>query len=227
AVYTEDKIQLTEKSLRGMAASGLIIIGTARPFLTEWSANLGLNLMQIGDMDEVAILNSIPTAEGAVQIAMEEMDSTIHGCNAVVLGCGRVGTTLARLLKNLGAYVTVVSRERAELARAYEIGCQRVELQNIAEVVIGADVIFNTIPAVVLGTEILRRLSYDTLIIDLASAPGGTDFETANDCGIKAILAPGLPGKVAPQMAGKILADVVPRLLIESMTKAGQKLLLA
>lgn len=227
AVYTEEKIQLTEKSLRGMVDAGLIIIGTARPFLMELTEKLGLNLIQIGDMDEVAILNSIPTAEGAVQIAMEELDTTIHGSRAVVIGCGRVGTSLARMLKSLGAYVTVVSRDPAELARAYELGCQRMELQNIAESLIGADVIFNTVPAVVLNSDILRRLSYDTLIIDLATAPGGTDFEAANDFGIKAILAPGLPGKVAPRMAGKILADVIPRLLIESMTKAGHKLLLA
>jgi dipicolinate synthase subunit A len=63
------------------------------------------------------------------------------------------------------------------------------------------------------------------LIVDLATQPGGTDFEAANTYGLKAILAPGLPGKVAPTFAGKILADVVPKLLIKEFAKLDKDLL--
>lgn len=225
AVYTEEKLQLTEKDLRLMTRPGMIIIGTARSFLREWAEQQGLGLLEIAEMDEVAILNSIPTAEGALQIAMEEMDTTIHGCRALVLGLGRVGTTLGRMLKALGAEVIVVSRERSELARAYEMGCLRLALEDLNTVLPSADVVFNTIPAPILGNELIQRMNPETLVIDIASAPGGTDFAAANDYGIKAILAPGLPGKVAPQMAGRVLAEVIPRLILEEMTRVGQKLL--
>ncbi|MGE5415341.1 MAG: dipicolinate synthase subunit DpsA, partial [Acidobacteriota bacterium] len=218
AVYSGDRLVLTEKSLRVMAPGAILIIGSARPFLHEWLDKIGISLLEIADVDEVAILNSIPTAEGAIQIAMEEMDTTIHSSRAMVVGFGRVGTTLGRALKNLGADVIVVSQENAELARAYELGCRRVQLQDMGDNLAGLDVIFNTVPAMVLNDQVLSRMSPDTLVVDLASQPGGTDFENANRYGIKAILAPGLPGKVAPKMAGRILAEVIPRLILEELS---------
>ncbi|MGE5544145.1 MAG: dipicolinate synthase subunit DpsA [Bacillota bacterium] len=227
AVYTEEKLQLTERALQGMAIPSMLIIGSARPFLQEWTDRLGITLIETGEMDDVAILNSIPTAEGAIQIAMQEMKTTIHGSHAMVLGFGRVGMTLGRTLKALGATVSVVSRDQGELARAYEMGCQRVPLFYLADSLNRIDVVFNTIPASVLTSEILRRMSPDTLIIDLATAPGGTDFEAANEYGIKALLAPGLPGKVAPVMAGRVLAEVVPRLIENTMIKTYEQLQLA
>lgn len=227
AVYTEEKLRITEQALLQMASPSMVIIGTARPFLRQWTEKLGIVLLEIAEMDEVAILNSIPTAEGAIQIAMEELDITIHGCKAVVLGFGRVGMTLGRMLKALGAQVTAVSREPAELARAFEMGLGRLSLADMRKGLLEADVVFNTIPALVLGEEILRHMNPETVIIDIASAPGGTDFEAANNYGIKAILAPGLPGKVAPKTAGRILAEVVPGLIVEELSKAGQKLMLA
>ena len=77
----------------------------------------------------------------------------------------------------------------------------------------------------VLNREVLRRANPDVLIVDLATQPGGTDFEAAHEFGIKAILAPGLPGKVAPLTAGKVLADVVPQLIVKELSKLDQGLL--
>jgi len=227
AIYTEERLELTQKALRGMARHAMLIIGSARPFLKEWTSDLGIQLVEIGEMDDVAILNSIPTAEGAIQIAMQEMKITIHGCQAMILGFGRVGTTLGRTLKGLGAEVVVVSKNQGELARAYEMGCRRIPLCSLADNLNRVDVVFNTIPAAVLTGEVLRRMSPDTLIIDLASAPGGTDFAAANEYGIKALLAPGLPGKVAPITAGRVLAEVIPRLIIDTMINSEGQLQLA
>jgi energy-coupling factor transporter ATP-binding protein EcfA2 len=135
--------------------------------------------------------------------------------------------TLGRTLKALGAVVSVASNNQGELARAYEMGCHRVPLSELADNLNQIDVVFNTIPASVLTSEILRRMNPDTLIIDLATAPGGTDFGAANEYGIKALLAPGLPGKVAPIMAGRVLAEVVPRLIEKTMIKSYDQLHLA
>ncbi|MGE5371294.1 MAG: dipicolinate synthase subunit DpsA [Solirubrobacterales bacterium] len=227
AVYTDEKLQITEKGFRLMRTDSLVIIGSAKPIVKGWTEKLGLTLREIGEIDEVAILNSIPTAEGALQIAMEETDSTIHGSKTVVLGMGRVGLTLVRMLKALGAEVTAASRDNAELARAFEMGCLRLNLERLTEGLNEAEIIFNTIPAPVLTSEVLKSLNPDALIIDLASTPGGTDFSAANHYGIKAILAPGLPGKVAPRMAGGVLAEVIPRMINEHLKRQGQKVELA
>jgi dipicolinic acid synthetase, A subunit len=225
AVYAEQELQLTEKAIAGIAKNGLIIIGSARKFLKEWADEYNLKLLEIVDMDDVAILNSIPTAEGAIQIAMEETDITIHGSRTCVIGFGRVGITMARTLKALGSEVMVVARNPGQLARAYEMGCSRAGYEDLHEIMNHTDIVFNTVPTMVLNSTILKYANPDVLIIDLATQPGGTDFEAANTFGLKAILAPGLPGKVAPASAGKILAEVIPRLIMTEHGKTQKELL--
>jgi dipicolinate synthase subunit A len=119
AVYAEQELVLTEKALAGTADHALLVIGAARKFLKEWVSRLDLRLLEIVEMDEIAILNSIPTAEGALQIAMEETSITIHGSRTCVIGFGRIGVTMARVLKALGSEVTVVARNSGQLARAH------------------------------------------------------------------------------------------------------------
>jgi len=222
AVYSQEKLELTERAIRLLSPNALIIIGVARPFLHEWCKKYRLTLLEIAEMDEVAILNSIPTAEGALQIAIAQTPITVHGSNICVVGFGRVGQTLGRMLKSLGANVTAVSGNPAELARAYEIGCRRAGFEDLGHLLQSADIVFNTVPAMVLTRAVLEVANSDVVIIDLAAQPGGTDFEAANSLGIKAILAPGLPGKVAPVTAGRILAEVVPRLILREFVKAEQ-----
>lgn len=204
---------LTEKTL--------IVTGQ---FTSKWlktAAEMQINVLQYADDDEIAILNSIPTAEGAAQIAMEELPITIHGSTVVVIGFGRVGMTTARLFKSLGARVIVSARRQALLARALELSCETVLHHNLAEVLNSADIIINTVPAQVLGINELAKVSPEALIIDLASPPGGIDFEAAKRLKLKAILAPGLPGKVAPKTAGKILAAAIPKLIADFWNGGG------
>lgn len=225
AVYAEQELQLTEKAVASIASNGLIIIGSARKFLKEWTSKYKLNLLEIVEMDDIAILNSIPTAEGAIQIAMEETDITIHGSKTCVIGFGRVGITMARTLKALGSDVTIIARNPGQLARAYEMGCNRAGYDDLHKIMNYTDIVFNTVPTMILDSSILKYANPDVLIIDLATQPGGTDFEAANTFGLKAILAPGLPGKVAPVYAGKILAEVIPRLIMTHHGKAEKDLL--
>ncbi|MDR1617410.1 MAG: dipicolinate synthase subunit DpsA [Syntrophomonadaceae bacterium] len=226
AVYYPGKLVLTETAIQKITSKAIVIVGSARPFLREWSEKFNFILLEINENDELAILNSVPTAEGAIQIAMEETEITISGSKCCVLGLGRVGMTLARLLKALGAEVAVISKEKSELARASEMGCRQSEFNDLIDLLGRADMVFNTIPALVLNEAVLRKARPEILIIDIASQPGGTDFEAAGALGIKAILAPGLPGKVAPVSAGKILAAIVPRLLLKTLEEAGNNLTL-
>lgn len=225
AVYSDQELRLTEDILSSVSPNALVIIGSARAFLREWANRLNLKLIETIEMDEIAILNSIPTAEGAIQIAMEETMITIHGSQSCVIGFGRVGITMARTLRALGSHVTVVARDDGQLARAYEMGCVRAGFKDLHEIMNHVDLVFNTVPHMVLDRSILKYANPSIVIIDLATQPGGTDFEAANAFGLKAILAPGLPGKVAPVFAGKILADVVPKLIIKELSKLDHNML--
>ncbi|HHY15839.1 MAG TPA: dipicolinate synthase subunit DpsA [Firmicutes bacterium] len=189
-----------------------LLIGVAKPIIQGLSTQYGLGLIEIAEIDELAILNSIPTAEGALQVAMENTAITIHNSRCLVLGLGRCGTTLTRVLLALGAKVTVASRSGADLARAIALGAEPLALANL-KTSTNYDLIFNTIPAMVLPRSYLRLLDSNLVIIDIAASPGGTDFAAAEELGIRAIHALSLPGRVAPKTAGEILVRTIPRLL--------------
>ncbi|MGE5573220.1 MAG: dipicolinate synthase subunit DpsA [Bacteroidota bacterium] len=212
-------VALSEEVLEVIPPGVPLFVGAARPRLKEFAARHGVTLVEVTEDDEVAIRNSIPTAEGAVQIAMEEMPVTLHSCRAVVVGFGRVGITLTRILLALGAHTTVAARNLAQLARAEEMGASTVHLSSLAQATASADVVFNTAPAIVLTEEVLKGMRQGSLVIDLASQPGGTDFQAAARYAIKTVHALGLPGKVAPRTAGAILAEALPHMIRRELTR--------
>lgn len=169
----------------------------------------GLPFADLLEREEMAVRNAVPTAEGALQIAMEELPCTIFGMNILVTGYGRISRVLSRMLKALGARVKVSARRFSDLAWIEAEGCTPVRLRGLAEAVGDCRLIINTVPAPILGEEVLAKAPKDCLLIDLASKPGGVDIAAAGRLGLKAIWALSLPGKVAPLTAGDILFDTI------------------
>ncbi len=217
AKYSNSPIILNNDVLESIPFGVPVFIGWARPALKIAAENLNIQLIEIGNRDDVAILNSIPSAEGAIQMAMEATNITIHSSNSFVLGLGRCGITLLNILKGLGAKVTVAARKSADLARIFEMGVEAITYDTLREEIGRAEIVFNTVPALILNRNVLEYMSREAVIIDLASIPGGTDFEYAQILGIKAQLAPGLPGIVAPKTAGRILAKIYPPIILEQL----------
>ncbi len=217
AKYSDSPIVLNKEVLQAIPSRVPLFIGWARPALKSAAEMIGIRIIETANLNEVCILNSIPSAEGAIQMAMEATTITIHGSKSYVLGLGRLGWTIARMLKGMGAHVTGVARKPADLARAEEMGIRAVHFSDLEDEIGSAEIIFNTVPHRILDQVMLERLNHDAVIIDLASIPGGTDFEYAEMLGIKALLAPGLPGIVAPKTAGKMLAKVYPQLILSQL----------
>jgi dipicolinate synthase subunit A len=217
APLADQPLTLTERLISMMPSNIPVFVGVAGPKLVRLMEQKELRLIELMKMDEVAIYNSIPSAEGAVQMAMEMLPITIHGCTAYVLGFGRTGATLARLLGAMGAKTRVAARRKESLARIAEMTLTPIPFDQLSKSLREADAIFNTVPSMVLTGEILENVSPEAVIIDLASAPGGTDFQAADRLGIKAVLAPGLPGRVAPKTAGRILARTILGFLAEEI----------
>lgn len=174
----------------------------------------GLEIYDYLNREELAVYNAVPTAEGAIQLAMEELPITLSGSHCLITGYGRVGRTLSRLLVALGAHVTVGARRFSDLAWADSQGCTTVELQHLADAG-DFDVIFNTIPALVFDYNILSEMDKSTLLIDLASRPGGVDFNAATELQIKTIWALSLPGRVAPKTSGQIIKNTILNMIKE------------
>ncbi|HUX47410.1 MAG TPA: dipicolinate synthase subunit DpsA [Desulfosporosinus sp.] len=218
AKYSDQPIHLNKEVLQAIPARVPLIIGFARPALKSVAEKMGIQLIETISLNEITILNSIPSAEGAIQMAMEATTITIHGSESIVLGLGRCGWTLARMLQGIGAHVTGVARKSSDLARAVEMGLHAVHFSDLEDKIGSAEIIFNTVPHLILDREMLEKVARDAVIVDLASIPGGTDFEYAQLLGIKAFLAPGLPGIVAPKTAGRILAQIYPQLILRHLT---------
>ncbi len=166
--------------------------------------------------EELIIKNAIPTAEGAVEIALSEMPVTLFESRVLVTGYGRVGRVLADRLAAMGAYVTVSARKCADFAWIGERRMQHIHTEDIIKRAEEFDLIVNTIPAVVLSEAVLEKVRSDALIIDLASKPGGVDFETAKKLGKNVIWALSLPGKSAPISSGKIIKETIMNILRET-----------
>lgn len=160
-------------------------------------------------------INSVPTSEGAIQIAMEELSTTIFGIKVLITGFGRIAKVMVKALTGLGADVSITARKYSDLAWAKIYGCKAVHISELTEHICEYDLVYNTVPAVILDEKKLSKLKDNCLLIDLASKPGGVDFETARKLGIKTIWALSLPGKVAPVTSGEIIADTICNILSE------------
>ncbi len=181
----------------------------------ELAKQRGLHVADYYMREELSVLNCIPTAEGALEIAMRETSRTIFGARALVTGFGRVGKAMVKLLLGCGAKVTVTARRQEDLAWARMTGAAAEPMEKLAAAAADADLIFNTVPACLFGREILAGLPKECLLIDLRSKPGGVDFEAAKELGVRVIWALSLPGKVAPLTAAEIIRDTIDHILEE------------
>jgi len=159
--------------------------------------------------------NAKLTAEGAIARAMGRENRALLGGTCVVTGFGRIGQELVRRLTAMEAFVIVCARNEGQMRRAHEMGAHPVPLDGIRAALRHADVIFNTIPALVLGKAALDRIPPDALVIELASPPYGMNIELARHMGVNVTVESGLPGRYAALDAGAALFEALRRKIEE------------
>lgn len=175
----------------------------------------GIELQDYLEREELALLNAIPTAEGCIELILQNRKKVLWHSPVLVLGYGRCAAALADRLAALNACVTVAARRPGPLALAMSRGLDVVSLDRMDPLLPQFEVVVNTIPAPVLERPQLSALSKGSLVIDLASLPGGTDFEAAEQLGITAIHALSLPARCAPVTAGEFVVRAVLAMLEE------------
>ncbi len=208
------ELRLTEL-MEILSPGTLLLAGMPGDVLKTMARDANIKLIDYYDCEEVQIKNAIPTAEGAVALALEALPVTLYGASVTVVGYGRISQRLAAVLHALGARITVAARSLRDLTWAGVAGYTALPMQDFLNNPGAPDVLFNTVPAPILSETVLTALPPSTLIIELASAPGGIDPGAARTAQQKIIRAPSLPGRVAPFTAGKILFETIRRLLIE------------
>lgn len=192
------------------AKPGAVLLGGRPP-----AGTFGRAWVDCFAREALAVRNAVPTAEGCIALLLTRRTRTLWGAPVLVTGYGRVGQAAALRLTALGARVTVAARSEAQRALAASQGAEAVPLAGLAGAAAGVDAVVNTIPAPVLTRPVLEALRPRSLIVDLASAPGGTDFDAAAALGHTALLASGLPARCAPDSAGEYLAGTVLEIIEE------------
>ena len=190
--------------LRAAKPGAFALGGRLSAQAVEIARQAGVELADYFARPELAVYNAIPTAEGCIGILLQQRTRTLWGAQA-----------LAVRLSALGAGVTVCARRPEQRALAESLGLRAAPLTALAGLAPAFDTVVNTIPAPVLGDGVLARLRSGSLIVDLASKPGGTDFAAAARRGHRAIHALSLPAACAPETAGEAVARTVQTMLQE------------
>lgn len=185
--------------------------------------NKGVRVFDYLENETLAVQNSIAAAEGAVCEAITRSPYNLHKSQCAVLGFGRCGRTLVSCLKGMSAGVCVCTDAPSEFARASVAADNCIRLKNLPDYAGQFDFVFNTIPAQVVTSDILRRMKRTALIIDIASIPGGVDFDAADRLGIMAAHCLSLPGKYAPGSSAKYLRNFIDSHFNVSPTKTEQE----
>lgn len=175
----------------------------------------GIQYTDLLKREEFSVLNTIATAEGTIQIAMEETQRTLHGSNVLVMGFGRIGKVLAKMLNGIGAKVYCEARKNEDISWIKAYGYNPIHLNDLDENLGKFEIIINTIPFQLLEGKRLDLIKKDAVIIDLASNPGGVDRKAAREKKLKVIWALSLPAKVAPLTSAEFIKETLYHVLKE------------
>lgn len=195
---------------------GQTVIGGG--FQEDWALNAaaaGLHVKDVLRRPEYVTANAAITAEGALGLLLQESEGLLLGSSVLLCGWGRIARFLAWRLLALGARVTAVSRRPAHRAEARALGCGALGYGELAEVLPEMELVVNTAPERVLTEEMLCCCREGALLLELASPPGGFDRTLAENLGLRALAAPGLPGKSAPRAAAALMRRTVYQVIRE------------
>ena len=211
--------QITIRELMHVINAKILIAGSITPEVYDMANDEYIEIIDVMKREELAVLNTISTAEGTIELAIANTNKIIHGSKVLILGFGRIGKVLARKLSGLSAKVTCAARKDEDLAWIRAYGHMETNINAIGENLSEYDIIINTVPHLILNEERIKYVKNDCLLIDLASNPGGIDKRAAKDRNLKLIWALALPGKVAPVTTAEFIKDTVYNILKEIYKK--------
>lgn len=211
--FSDERIMIDE--LLKNNKSKIFISGSIKDDIKK---KLDENYMQVVDImkrDDLAILNTIATAEGTIEVAIKNTDKILQGSRVLVLGFGRVGKIVANKFSKLSAIVTCAARKVSDLAWIKAYGYNSLNINDMLYDLNEFDIIINTVPQTIIKERELKHMDSEVLLIDLASTPGGIDGKMAISMGLKFIWALALPGRIAPSSSAKFIKDTVYNILEE------------
>ena len=207
--------EITIREMMHNINAKVLIAGSILPEVYEMANDEYIEIIDIMKREELAVLNTIATAEGTIQVAIENTNRILHGSEVLILGFGRIGKVLARKLAGLSVKVTCAARKDEDLAWIQAYGHKATNINSLGENLKLYDIIINTVPHIILTEQKLEYVKKETLLIDLASNPGGIDKKAIKDRNLKFVWALSLPGKVAPTTSAEFIKNTIYNILRE------------
>ena len=212
-------VSISIRELMHTLNAKILIAGTISPEVYDMANDEYIEIIDIMKREELSVLNTVSTAEGAIEIAISNTNKILHGSKVLILGFGRIGKVLARKMAGLSVKVTCAARKDEDLAWIRAYGHNATNINTLGENLSEYDIIINTVPHLILTKERMEYVSEECLLIDLASNPGGIDKKAAKDRNLKLIWALALPGKVAPVTTAEFIKDTIYNILKEIYKK--------
>ena len=194
APFSPAPIQITATALGAMESSAHLVVGAADASLRHAARLTGVTVHEYEGDTELMLLRAPAIAEGAIAVAIEHSDVTLHGTGVAVMGFGRIGQRLVSGLLGMRAVVHVFARRPEARASAWALGAHPHAMDEMATVFEHVEIVFNTVPAHVITAAEIATLPPRSLVVDLAAPPGGVDLNAARELGHIGIWARGLGG---------------------------------
>ncbi|MEI6101757.1 MAG: dipicolinate synthase subunit DpsA [Eubacteriales bacterium] len=159
--------------------------------------------------EKYAANNARLTAEVLTGLMIAKYRFSPYRKNILVLGYGRIAKILSRILQGMCAHVTIAARKEGDINLAQALGLSSLHIGEIEKHMCRFDLIINTVPKCVVAEPELCAMKDGALLIEIASAPYGVDFEAAKALKKNVVIEQGLPGKYMPALEAEALARIV------------------
>ena len=208
AIFSEEHIQIDEL-IKGDNSKKIFIAGSISEDSKEILEKNYMEVVDIMEYEQLAILNTIATAEGAIEVAIKNTDTILHGKNVLILGFGRVAKIVAKKFQGLSANITCAARKPSDFAWITALGYNLIDINTIETEFWDFDIVINTVPKIIVDKDRMKFMKKNVLLIDLASEPGGFGKNDAKTLDLKLICALALPGKIAPVTSAEFIKQTI------------------
>ena len=202
-------ILLGAKDLEGFNGGEIVIGGRADNEAIALFNSLDIKYFNMLEDEIFQARNARLTAEGTLDIILSHSFVSIDRMKVLVIGFGRTGAAVVKLLRDVGVNtLTVATNSSLRPAMAFADNVIKSSNFDFAPY----DIVINTAPQQIIDDKEILTFSSSAIYIDLASKPA-LSLNFAKYLGVDADIYPALPAKTAPISAGEAIADYVRRVL--------------
>jgi dipicolinate synthase subunit A len=214
---TRDGIHITGSTLTihevlSEVRRGDVVVGYSIPKdASEYIISRGGRVCDVSGDEEFLDENAFISAVGTLEYLLSVSNSAPQDMHAGIIGYGRIGRHLARILLFLGAKIRIYTSKNATRVALGGLGVETRELDYNApslDDIEDLDVLINTAPSPLSACFKEKKVPVGTCVIDVAS---GNNFE-----GVEGVVRlPSIPEKNYPKSAGRVYFHAIQRYMRE------------